>query len=228
MLALPLDDADARWPSHRARHVDAGSGRGRAARGGPRRHGQPGVRPQARERHRPGRLTKIDGTVNLLAALDPRALRFAVLFSSVSRFCPPWAPGQSDYAMERRLHGLLRPGTRPRAAVSPASSGRAGARPASARSRTRPTPTRSLLSITNAEGLAPRRHPHRAPRGPMVMPVRVDAARFDATALLDARARQPRRPGRPDPYRRGPGRDPPGPLPIRGPAHCLPQRHLQQ
>ncbi|MFF4614081.1 SDR family NAD(P)-dependent oxidoreductase [Streptomyces albidoflavus] len=129
---------------------------------------------------------KIDGTVHLLAALDPRALRFAVLFSSVSAALPGLGAGQSDYAMGNafmdyfagaRSHGL------PVTSVQWPSWRETGFGEVTNRAYT----DTGLLSITDAEGLAILDEILTAPRGPVVMPVRVDAARFDAAALLEAR-----------------------------------------
>jgi polyketide synthase PksJ len=133
---------------------------------------------------------KIDGTVHLLAALDPRALRFAVLFSSVSAALPALGAGQSDYAMgnafmdyyaQARAHEL------PVTSVQWPSWRETGFGEVTNKAYT----DTGLLSITNAEGLAFLDDILTAPRGPVVMPVRVDAARFDATALLDARPTAP-------------------------------------
>ncbi|WP_172383282.1 SDR family NAD(P)-dependent oxidoreductase [Streptomyces sp. MNP-20] len=136
---------------------------------------------------------KIDGTVNLLAALDPRALRFAVLFSSVSAALPTLGAGQSDYAMgnafmdyfaHARAHEL------PVTSVQWPSWRETGFGEVTNKAYT----DTGLLSITNAEGLAFLDEILTAPRGPVVMPVRVDAARFDAAALLDARPAAPAAP----------------------------------
>ncbi|MFE0729508.1 SDR family NAD(P)-dependent oxidoreductase [Streptomyces antibioticus] len=136
---------------------------------------------------------KIDGTAHLLAALDPRALRFAVLFSSVSAALPTLGAGQSDYAMgnafmdyyaQARTHEL------PVTSVQWPSWRETGFGEVTNKAYT----DTGLLSITNAEGLALLDEILAAPRGPVVMPVRVDAARFDAAALLDTRPTAPAAP----------------------------------
>ncbi|MFD8519916.1 SDR family NAD(P)-dependent oxidoreductase [Streptomyces capillispiralis] len=139
---------------------------------------------------------KIDGTVHLLEALDPRALRFAVLFSSVSAALPALGAGQSDYAMgnafmdyyaQARAHEL------PVTSVQWPSWRETGFGEVTNRAYT----DTGLLSITDAEGLAFLDDILTAPRGPVVMPVRVDAARFDAAALLDAHPASPASPAAP-------------------------------
>ncbi|MBB5101168.1 SDR family NAD(P)-dependent oxidoreductase [Streptomyces spectabilis] len=136
---------------------------------------------------------KVDGTAHLLAALDPRALRFAVLFSSVSAALPTLGAGQSDYAMgnafmdyfaQARAHEL------PVTSVQWPSWRETGFGEVTNKAYT----DTGLLSITNAEGLAFLDEILAAPRGPVVMPVRVDAARFDAAALLDAHPTAPAAP----------------------------------
>ncbi|MFI8931748.1 SDR family NAD(P)-dependent oxidoreductase [Streptomyces sp. NPDC053474] len=136
---------------------------------------------------------KIDGTVNLLAALDPRALRFAVLFSSVSAALPTLGAGQSDYAMGNAFMDYLahaRAHDLPVTSVQWPSWRETGFGEVTNKAYT----DTGLLSITNAEGLAFLDEILTAPRGPVVMPVRVDAARFDAAALLDARPTAPAAP----------------------------------
>ncbi|MFF9687118.1 SDR family NAD(P)-dependent oxidoreductase [Streptomyces sp. NPDC014623] len=133
---------------------------------------------------------KIDGTVHLLRALDPSALRFAVLFSSVSAALPALGAGQSDYAMgnsfmdyfaQARAHEL------PVTSVQWPSWRETGFGEVTNKAYT----DTGLLSISNAEGLALLDEILAVPRGPVVMPVRVDADRFDAAALLDARPAAP-------------------------------------
>ncbi|WP_161624829.1 SDR family NAD(P)-dependent oxidoreductase [Streptomyces spectabilis] len=139
---------------------------------------------------------KVDGTAHLLAALDPRALRFAVLFSSVSAALPALGAGQSDYAMgnafmdyfaQARAHEL------PVTSIQWPSWRETGFGEVTNKAYS----DTGLLSITNAEGLAFLDEILAAPHGPVVMPVRVDAARFDAAALLDARPTAPAAPAPP-------------------------------
>ncbi|MDJ0460315.1 SDR family NAD(P)-dependent oxidoreductase [Streptomyces sp. H27-C3] len=133
---------------------------------------------------------KVDGTRNLLAALDARALRFAVLFSSVSAVVPTLGVGQSDYAMGNafmdyfaQAHARYLPIT----SVQWPSWQEAGFGEVKNQAYT----DSGLLSITNAEGLAFLDEVLTGRRGPVVMPVRVDSRNFDPGALLSARPAGP-------------------------------------
>ncbi|NEY36541.1 KR domain-containing protein, partial [Streptomyces sp. PRKS01-65] len=126
---------------------------------------------------------KTDGTAHLLAALDGRSPRFVLLFSSVSAVIPALGAGQSDYAMG---NAFLDYAAQAHAADLPVTSiqwpswRETGFGEVTARAYT----DTGLLSITDAEGLAFLDDILTAPRGPVVMPVRVDAGRFDPGALL--------------------------------------------
>ncbi len=124
---------------------------------------------------------KIEGTRNLLTALDARSLRFAVLFSSVSGAVPTLGVGQSDYAMGNAFMDYF---ARAHAADLPITSVQwpswqeAGFGEVTNQAYT----DTGLLSITNAEGLAFLDEILAVWRGPVVMPVRVDAGLFDRGA----------------------------------------------
>ncbi|AJP04992.1 hypothetical protein TU94_29680 [Streptomyces cyaneogriseus subsp. noncyanogenus] len=126
---------------------------------------------------------KIDGTAHLLAALDGRAPRFVLLFSSVSAVIPALGAGQSDYAMG---NAFLDYAAQAHAADLPVTSiqwpswRETGFGEVTNRAYT----DTGLLSITDAEGLAFLDDILTAPRGPVVMPVRVDAGRFHPGTLL--------------------------------------------
>ncbi|MGW0563119.1 SDR family NAD(P)-dependent oxidoreductase [Streptomyces sp. NPDC003016] len=136
---------------------------------------------------------KIEGTRNLLAALDARSLRFAVLFSSVSGVVPTLGVGQSDYAMGNAFMDYF---ARAHAADLPITSVQwpswqeAGFGEVTNQAYT----DTGLLSITNAEGLAFLDEILAVRRGPVVMPVRVGAGLFDPGALLAARPAAPAAP----------------------------------
>ncbi|MGW0791222.1 SDR family NAD(P)-dependent oxidoreductase [Streptomyces sp. NPDC002911] len=133
---------------------------------------------------------KIEGTRNLLAALDARSLRFAVLFSSVSGVVPTLGVGQSDYAMGNAFMDYF---ARACAADLPVTSVQwpswqeAGFGEVTNQAYT----DTGILSITNAEGLSFLDEILAVRRGPVVMPVRVDAGLFDPGALLAARPASP-------------------------------------
>ncbi|MFD9561266.1 SDR family NAD(P)-dependent oxidoreductase [Streptomyces sp. NPDC059994] len=125
---------------------------------------------------------KIEGTRNLLAALDATALRFMVLFSSVSAAVPALGAGQSDYAMgnafldyfaQAHAHAL------PITSVQWPSWRETGFGEVKNQAYT----DTGLLSITDREGLDLLDQVLTSRYAPVVMPVRVDPARFDAAAL---------------------------------------------
>ncbi|WP_158942674.1 SDR family NAD(P)-dependent oxidoreductase, partial [Streptomyces sp. ERV7] len=131
---------------------------------------------------------KIEGTRNLLAALDAAALRFVVLFSSVSAAVPALGAGQSDYAMgnafldyfaQAHAHAL------PITSVQWPSWRETGFGEVKNQAYT----DTGLLSITDREGLDLLDQVLASRYAPVVMPVHVDPARFDAAALLRPRRR---------------------------------------
>ncbi|MEV0689369.1 SDR family NAD(P)-dependent oxidoreductase [Streptomyces sp. NPDC050388] len=133
---------------------------------------------------------KIEGTRNLLAALDARSLRFAVLFSSVSGVVPTLGVGQSDYAMGNAFMDYFAQAYAadlPITSVQWPSWQEAGFGEVTNQAYT----DTGLLSITNAEGLAFLDEILVARRGPVVMPVRVDTGLFDPGALLAGRPAVP-------------------------------------
>ncbi|MBD0742360.1 SDR family NAD(P)-dependent oxidoreductase [Streptomyces sp. CBMA152] len=131
---------------------------------------------------------KIEGTRNLLAALDAAALRFVVLFSSVSAAVPALGAGQSDYAMgnafldyfaQAHAHAL------PITSVQWPSWRESGFGEVKNQAYT----DTGLLSITDREGLDLLDQVLTSRYAPVVMPVHVDPARFDAAALLRPKRR---------------------------------------
>ncbi|WP_017570356.1 SDR family NAD(P)-dependent oxidoreductase [Nocardiopsis halotolerans] len=125
---------------------------------------------------------KVEGSRNLLRSLDHRALRFVLLFSSVSSAVPALGAGQSDYAMGNAFMDHLaraHAGSPPVTSVQWPSWRETGFGEVTARAYT----DTGLLSITDEEGLALLDEVLRSDRGPVVMPVVVDPDRFDAEAL---------------------------------------------
>ncbi|MFG3014161.1 SDR family NAD(P)-dependent oxidoreductase [Streptomyces cinerochromogenes] len=131
---------------------------------------------------------KTEGTRNLLAALNARSPRFVLLFSSVSAAVPTLGAGQSDYAMGNayldytaQAHG----GDLPVTSIQWPSWRDTGFGEVTNQAYT----DTGLLSITDAEGLALLDEILTSRRAPVVMPLLVDAARFDPAALLRPRRR---------------------------------------
>lgn len=131
---------------------------------------------------------KIEGTRNLVAALDATALRFVVLFSSVSAAVPALGTGQSDYAMgnafldyfaQAHAHAL------PITSVQWPSWRETGFGEVKNQAYT----DTGLLSITDREGVDFLDQVLTSCYAPVVMPVHVDPARFDAAALLRPKRR---------------------------------------
>ncbi|MFD9789952.1 SDR family NAD(P)-dependent oxidoreductase [Streptomyces sp. NPDC059070] len=137
---------------------------------------------------------KTEGTRNLLAALDAAALRFVVLFSSVSAALPALGAGQSDYAMgnafldyfaQAHAHAL------PITSVQWPSWRESGFGEVKNQAYT----DTGLLSISDREGLDLLDQVLTSRYAPVVMPVHVDAARFDPAELLRPKRRTAARPG---------------------------------
>ncbi|MGW3569213.1 SDR family NAD(P)-dependent oxidoreductase [Streptomyces sp. NPDC000941] len=129
---------------------------------------------------------KVDGTRNLLAALNAQVLRFAILFSSVSAVIPTLGAGQSDYAMGNAFMDYIAQAYAadlPITSVQWPSWREAGFGEVTNQAYT----DTGLLTITNAEGLTILDDILTTSRGPVVMPVHVHADRFDPGALLSAR-----------------------------------------
>ncbi|WP_190093446.1 SDR family NAD(P)-dependent oxidoreductase [Streptomyces melanogenes] len=125
---------------------------------------------------------KIEGTRNLLAALDATALRFVVLFSSVSAAVPALGAGQSDYAMgnafldyfaQAHAHAL------PITSVQWPSWRETGFGEVKNQAYT----DTGLLSITDRQGLDLLDQVVTSRYAPVVMPVHVEPAGFDVAAL---------------------------------------------
>lgn len=115
-------------------------------------------------------------------------LRFAVLFSSVSGVIPALGVGQSDYAMGNAFLDHLAQayaGELPVTSIQWPSWQESGF----GEVRNQAYTDTGLLSITDAEGTMFLDEILAAPRGPVVMPVRVDADRFEPGALLGVRRR---------------------------------------
>ncbi|WP_318198082.1 SDR family NAD(P)-dependent oxidoreductase [Streptomyces sp. MCL20-2] len=129
---------------------------------------------------------KIDGTRNLLAALDRRALKFVLLFSSVAAAIPALGVGQSDYAMGNAFMDYFAQAygaDLPMTSIQWPSWRETGFGEVRSQAYT----DTGLLSITDDEGTMFLDDILTTPRGPVVMPVRVDAGRFEPGSLLDAR-----------------------------------------
>ncbi|MFG1876162.1 SDR family NAD(P)-dependent oxidoreductase [Sphaerisporangium sp. NPDC049003] len=147
---------------------------------------------------------KTEGTRNLLAALDASAPRFVLLFSSVSAAVPTLGAGQSDYAMGNAYLDYVAhayEGTLPVTSIQWPSWRDTGFGEVTNQAYT----DTGMLSITDAEGLALLDEILTSRRAPVVMPLVVDAARFDPAALLRPRRRPAAAPGpRPATHPAGP------------------------
>ncbi|MFF0836623.1 MULTISPECIES: SDR family NAD(P)-dependent oxidoreductase [unclassified Streptomyces] len=131
---------------------------------------------------------KTEGTRNLLAALAASAPRFVLLFSSVSAAVPTLGAGQSDYAMGNAYLDYAahtHEGTLPVTSIQWPSWRDTGFGEVTNQAYT----DTGLLSITDAEGLALLDEILTSRRASVVMPLVVDAARFDPAALLRPRRR---------------------------------------
>jgi polyketide synthase PksN len=130
---------------------------------------------------------KVLGLQSLMALVNTEKLRFAVLFSSVSALIPDLASGQSDYAMANAFMDYFAASQAPNLPIvsiqwpSWKDSGMGEVKSRAYRDS-------GLLSISDAEGLGLLDIVLSNLAHPVIMPVMVDASRFDPGRLLQARA----------------------------------------